>query len=179
VNRLLLACLLAAGALATDAAHAAKAHAHGVAGLTVAIYGGTITLTLDAPLESLVGFERAPKTDAERTRVREMAQTLRSGDVFVTTTAARCKPAKVDLVSPVLAPELLGGTGTAAGEAAGGHADLAGTFIYRCEDIAALREIDVRLFEQFKRLRRIDAQLAGPKGQSAHRLTPRARQLRW
>lgn len=176
--RLLPAAAFLAGMCVAFPALGAKAHTHGVAGLTVAIYGATITMTLDAPLESLLGFERAPRNDAERNRVREMAQVLRSGDAFAPTPAARCKPAKVELASAVLAPELLG-SGGAAGTTDDGHAELNGTFIYRCEDIAALREIDVRLFDPFKRLRRIDAQLAGPKGQSAHRLTPRARQLRW
>jgi hypothetical protein len=176
----LCAAAFLAGVCAAFAALAAKSHTHGVAALTVAIYGATITMTLDAPLESLLGFEREPRTEAERNRVREMAQVLRSGDAFATTPAARCRPAKVELASAALAPELLGsGGGGAAGTTDDGRAELNGTFIYRCEDIAALREIDVRLFDPFKRLHRIDAQLAGPKGQSAHRLRPRARQLRW
>lgn len=175
-----LSCLIAVSALAGNRVFAAPAHSHGVAALTVAIYGGTITVTIDAPLDSLVGFERAPKTDAERARVREMAQRLRSGDAFVPTPAARCKLAKADLASAVLAPELLGNSGAApASEGGGAHADVAATVAYRCEDVSALREIDVRLFDRFKRLRRIDARLAGPKGQSAHRLTPGARHLRW
>jgi hypothetical protein len=35
------------------------------------------------------------------------------------------------------------------------------------------------LFDYFKRLQRVEAQVVGPQGQSAARLTSRARQIRW
>ncbi len=165
---------------APDAARAHKAHSHGVAKLEVAVDGPAITLKLESPLDSLLGFERAPKTDAERARVREMAKVLRSGDAFVPTAAARCRLDSVKLVSPALAPELLGESGGApAGKTDDEHADLDGTFVYRCEDPKALAGIDVTLFDTFKRLRRLDTQVASPKGQSALKLTAKSRQIRW
>jgi hypothetical protein len=178
--RLALAALLIAAAAAGQGALAATAHSHGVARLDVAVDGATITLRLESPLESLLGFERAPRNDAERGQVRAMAQALRSGSPFVPTAAARCRLDRVDLASPVLAPELLGGTGAATpGRAADDHAELEGTFVYRCEDPKALQGIDVMLFDHFKKLGRVDAQVAGPKGQSALRLNWRSRQIRW
>jgi len=53
--------LLAAGAQA-----APQAHEHGVARLSVAVDGKRRTIELDAPLDGWLGFERAPRTDAER-----------------------------------------------------------------------------------------------------------------
>ena len=162
------------------AAQGHNAHSHGVARLEVTIDGPAITLRLESPLESLLGFERAPRNDAERGQVHAMAQALRAGNAFVPTAAARRRVERVELKSPVLAPELLGASsGAAAGKAADDHADLEGTFVYRCEDARALAGIDVMLFDSFKRLRRVDAQVAGPKGQSAAKLTARSRQLRW
>lgn len=177
--RLLTPILLAA--LASPPAFAAGGHSHGVARLDVAVDGATITLRLEAPLESLVGFERAPRNDAERGQVRAMAQALRSGNPFVPTAAARCRLDRVELTSPVLTPELLGESGpaAAAGKAADDHAELDGAFVYRCEDAKSLQGIDVMLFDHFKRLRRVDTQVAGPKGQSALKLTARSRQVRW
>ena len=175
----LLALLLAAGAVA-PAAHAADAHSHGIARLDVAVDGPTITVRLASPLESLLGFERAPRNEAERGLVQSMAQALRSGHPFVPTPAARCRLEWVKLTSPVLPPPLLDGADArAADKAAGEHADLDARFIYRCEDGKALQGIDVMLFDTFKRLRRVDAQVAGPKGQSALKLNSRARQIRW
>jgi hypothetical protein len=165
--------------LASPPVLAAGAHAHGMARLEVAVDGATITLRLQAPLESLLGFERAPRNDAERGLVRTMAQALRSGSAFVPTPAARCRLDQVELASPVLAPDLLGGVGAAAGAPADEHAELAGTFVYRCDEARALLGLDVMLFDTFKRLNRVEAQVAGPKGQSALKLHSRARQIRW
>ena len=174
------AALMIVGAIASPAALAAGAHAHGVARLDVAVDGATITLRLGSPLDSLLGFERAPRNDAERGQVRAMAQALRAGNPFVPSAAARCRLDRIELASPVLAPDLLGGSNAApSGQAAGDHAELDGTFVFRCEDAGALRGIDVMLFDYFKRLRQVDAQLAGPKGQSAIKLTARSRQIRW
>jgi len=112
--------------------------------------------------------------------VRAMAQALRAGNAFVPTAAARCRLDRAALASPVLAPDLLGEAGAAApGMTAGDHAELEGTFVYRCEEAKALQGVDVMLFDYFKRLGRVDAQVAGPKGQSAAKLTARTRQMRW
>lgn len=171
----LLACAGAPGAV-----QAQKAHSHGVAQLEIAVDGPTITLKLASPLDSLVGFERAPRNDAERGQIRAMAQALRSGNQFVPTPAARCRLDRVELKSPVLAPELLGESGPAAtGKPADDHAELDGTFVLRCEDAKALQGLDVMMFDHFKRLRRLDTQVAGPKGQSALKLTSKSRQVRW
>jgi hypothetical protein len=178
ILRLLLPLLLAGGALA-PAARAAGAHSHGTAHLDVAVDGATITLKLQSPLESLLGFERAPRNDAERGQVRAMAQALRAGNQFVPSAAARCRLDRVELRSPVLAPELLGESGSSAGKPADDHADLEGTFVYRCEDAKALQGVDVLMFDHFKRLRVVETQVAGPRGQSALKLNSRARQIRW
>lgn len=174
------AALLIAGAALGQATLAAGAHSHGVARLDVAVDGATVSLRLESPLESLLGFERAPRNDAERAQVRAMAQALRAGHPFVPTAAARCRLDRVELKSLVLAPELLGESGpAAAGKAADDHAELDATFVYRCEDAKALQGIDVMMFDHFKRLRRVDTQVAGPKGQAALKLTYRSRQIRW
>ena len=96
----LIALLLSSGTPA-PMAHAAGAHSHGIARLEVAVDGATVTLRLASPLESLLGFERAPRNDAERGQVRAMAQALRAGNPFVPTPAARCRLDKVDLASSV------------------------------------------------------------------------------
>jgi len=180
IIRSALAVLLIVGAVVAEAALAAGAHSHGVAKLDVAVDGPTLTLRLESPLDSLVGFERAPRNDAERAQVRAMAQALRAGNSFVPSAAARCRLDRVLLASPVLAPDLLGETGAAApGKPGEDHAELEGTLTYRCEEAKALQGIDVMLFDYFKRLGRVDVQVAGPKGQSAAKLTARSRQMRW
>jgi hypothetical protein len=42
-----------------------------------------------------------------------------------------------------------------------------------------LHDLDVRLFSAFPRLKKLQVELAGPRGQTALRLTPQQTRLRW
>jgi hypothetical protein len=170
-NRLVLASVLHGLSLTT---HAAEAHVHGEATLSVAVDGGTLTLMLEAPTDSLVGFEHAPRTARERAAVTRMKQTLeRPAVLFVPSPAAACKPAGVELESSLFKP------GHAHHDHAEGHADLAGEFVFRCAHPEALRDLEVRLFDAFPRLKRLKVEIAGPRGQSAAQLTPRQPKASW
>jgi len=138
----------------------------------VAVDGNTLTLHLESPLDNLLGFEHAARTDKEKAAVGGMVERLNKADgLFVTTAAAGCKPAAVQLESPLLQPPKTTG--------AGGHADLDGDFIFRCERPELLRDIDVALFDAFPNLHRVDVQVAGARGQTAAKLTPTSRRVAW
>ncbi|MDH5541220.1 MAG: DUF2796 domain-containing protein, partial [Rhizobacter sp.] len=64
--------------LSSAAAAAGKAHEHGALRLDVAVEATSVTLQLQAPLDSLVGFERAPRTEAERQRVDQALARLKA-----------------------------------------------------------------------------------------------------
>ncbi len=145
------------------AAHAGKAHEHGVAKLDVAIEGNKLTVALESPLDSLLGFERAPGTDAERKAAADVLARLRGGGaLFKADAAAQCTLSKAEVTAPVLEPAT-----TAAGKApAGEHADLDAIYEYACAQPQQLRTLDLGLFDAFKRMQRIDVQVAGAQGQS-------------
>lgn len=165
-------CLLAIGLAAPAVAREPGAHVHGAARLEVAIDGNTLAITLESPLDSLLGFEHAPRTDQERMAVRAMAEHLnRAARLFAPTPAAGCAPVSVKLESPVLAP--------AGKPAADGHADVDGDYVFRCERPEGLRNLEVKLFDAFPGLRQVDVQVAGPRGQAAARLSPKARRIAW
>jgi len=166
-----LICLALAAACALPAAaREPGAHVHGAARLLVAVDGATLSLALESPLDSLIDFEHMPRTEREKSAVRTMAERLnKPGELFLPTPAARCAPVSVKLESPLLA---------AAGKS-DGHADLDGEFVFRCERPDALREIDVRLFAVFPHLRRLDVEVASPRGQSASRLAPQQTRVTW
>ncbi len=167
-------CLLAAACLLPVPALAGPpgAHVHGAAQLQVAVDGSTLNLQLETPLASLVGFEHAPRTAQQKQALQAMAGRLRqANEIFTPTPAARCTLVSVELESPLLQP-----SPPAGGD---GHADLDGSFVFRCEDAAALRDLDVGLFASFPKLRRLDVQVAGPRGQSAARLSPQQRRVSW
>ena len=103
MNALLSVLLPALLFAATGLAWAGKAHQHGVAQLDVAVEPTRVTLELDTPLDNLLGFERAPRTDAERAVVDKALARLRAADgLFRIDGAAGCTLAKVSLVSAVL-----------------------------------------------------------------------------
>lgn len=101
-------------------AQAAKggAHVHGEADLMIAVDGGQLQIELNTPLESLLGFEHAPRTEQQRKAAQALRERFaRPEALFVPSAAARCTAAPAQLMAPVLdAP--------ATAKTADGHADL-------------------------------------------------------
>ena len=166
-----LTLVLAATALSA-AAHP-HAHTHGLMALDVAVDARTITLAIAAPLDSFLGFERAPRNAAERQQVADMVARLKAADkLFQPDAAAACQLATVDLESPAL------GLGAAHGHGEKDeHADIAVDIVFTCAKAAAARFIDVKLFDAYPRLRSIDTQVAAPQGQFKRSLWPGAARL--
>lgn len=159
--------------LPTPASHAAgKAHAHGNGTLEVVVEPQRLSLHFSSPLDNLVGFERAPRNDKERQQTNAVLARLNAAEaMFKIDPAAQCKLAKVELSSAALK---LGGPAPAKEEA--DHADIDGSYDFSCADATQARHIDVGLFE-FKRLHRLDVQVAGPAGQFKRTLKPAANRL--
>jgi len=157
---------------ALAAAGGPGAHVHGAAALEVALDQGSLSITLDSPLDNLLGFEHAPRTDRQKQAAKALADTLRRGDVlFGLPAAAKCTLKDVQLQAPVL--------GLGQGEAGGEHASLQADYLFACAAPAALNGIDVNLFDRFRGLHKLDARVAGPRGQSAVKLTGKQRRLAW
>ena len=142
-------------------AWAGKAHQHGVAQLDVAVEPTRLSLVLETPLDSLLGFERAPRNDAERAAVDKALARLRAAEqIFRIDSAAGCTLDKVVLVAPVL------GLGPMpAGADKGEHAELTGTFDFNCKAGNSARFVEVELFEAFAPMKRINLQLVLARGQ--------------
>jgi hypothetical protein len=142
-------------------AQSAGAHEHGVARLAVTVDPTHVTLDLDTPLDNLVGFEHAARTDAERERAAAALARLRAAEgLFRIDPGAGCKLSGAELRAPTLQP----GAASAA-PAKEGHADLAGHFEFTCKAGARAGFVEVGLFEHFPALRRIDLQVNTPRGQ--------------
>ncbi len=153
-------------------AHHHHAHVHGQAQLEVAVADAELHLRLESPLEAVLGFERAPRNDKERAAVAALRQTLAAGErLFVTTAAAGCRMSAAKVES-----DLLDGK---AGAGQDGHGDLVAEYRFVCAQPTRLTGLEVRLFEAFPKLRRLEAQVAGSRGQTAKRLTAKMRFLSW
>jgi len=170
--------LLAPAALAAlpfaAMAQTAHVHVHGQLRLEVAIEGPTVIIDMDSPLDNFVGFERAPKTDAEKKTADDAIAQLRAADqLFKIDPSANCKLGPVTLRSAAL------GLGKAQGDAAEGHADLEATFAFNCTNAQATKFIDIGLFDAFKATRQIDARIAAPQGEFKRTLKRPATRLSW
>jgi len=173
-----------AGAIAFAAsAPAAPPHVHGVAALDVALDGGSLQLSLDSPLDNLVGFEHAPANGKETQAIRAMVRRFsRAQELFAPTPAARCALKSVQLSSPVIDAKMLAAEGVAP-MAPGdvheepGHADLDAQIEFSCQRPSELAGLEARIFAVFPGLHRIDAQVVTPARQSAATLTAGSRMI--
>ncbi len=147
-------------------------------------------------MANLLGFERGPRSAAERQAVRAMSLRFHAGaTLFVPTAAAGCTLLSSELAFAVIEPNLLAApaAGAVAAQAAPAtstsaspapapapkneHADLDATVGFLGAQPAALKGVDVRLFQAFSRLRQLDTALATGKAQRGARLTPQQTML--
>jgi len=178
-------------------------HEHGVLRLGILVEGDRLDLRLQSPLESMAGFETAPRTEKQRQAVRRMAAILRDPQsLFVPTAAAGCVAGAVTLRADTIAPELLAApalsaagepvpvSGGPAGSGAGkgsssrrttapAHADLEAGFVFRCAKPPALTGLQVKLFDAFPSLRQVQVAIVTPRGDSGARLSPSRTSLTW
>lgn len=183
--------LLLAG-LATTAA--GKPHEHGVVRMDVSIDGNMLTIDMLAALDNWLGFERAPRTEAERKAAAEVLARLRNPQqgtpLFVADSGAQCRLTQAEVSAPVLEPGAKPGAKSGAPPApptspatstpaskGGEHADLEARYTFQCAQPTQLRTLEVGLFDAYKRIQRIHVQVAGPKGQSKVTLRRPARSV--
>jgi hypothetical protein len=163
-----LVCALAQGAQAHDA------HVHGLATLDVAVDSKQLALHLESPLANLIGFEHPPLTPTEHQLVVDADARLREGArLFVPTLAAGCALTAVSVHAPLAA------WAQDAPHQGPAHVDMDADYVFTCAHPARLRDLSVKLFEQFPGFARVDVQRVGPVGQGSARLTPAHTRLRW
>jgi hypothetical protein len=196
VEQTLMTCRVALTGLAllccAAGASAGKAHQHGAVTLDVAVEAAEVSLSVEMPLDSLVGFERAPRTQAERQAAAAALAKMRDGGaLFRFDAAAQCTLASAKVEAPVLEPAAQTTTQpptqtttqptthpTAKPAAAGEHADLDASYAFRCAQPVRLASLEVLLFDAFPRVERIDVQAVLPHGQRKVVLRRAARTVR-
>jgi hypothetical protein len=130
------------------------AHEHGKGRLEISVDANQALGKLKVPLEALVGFERAPKTEAETNAINTMNQKLQNpGAFFEANKDAECSPKLI--------------SSTIARDQAGKHADLDYQFDLNCAKLASLKQLSISLFSEYKRLKEIRVESVGPWGQKS------------
>lgn len=157
-------------------AHGSKAHVHGHASMQVAVEGKEIIIDWQSPMDSVVGFEHAPRNEKQRQAIKAVEDQFRSPEkLFIPTADAKCTAQPAEVKLPFKAD---GGTAKDKNDQEA-HSDLEAAIHFKCENPAALKGMELKLFDAFSRLQRVDVQTIGPRGQSAARLTSKQRQLQW
>lgn len=94
-----LLCALAVFGLAATSAPAQ--HVHGVIKLGVVVEGGTVALSLNAPLSDVVGFEHAPESGEQLERIRQAAAVLGNANaMFGLADSAKCEISAMSIEGP-------------------------------------------------------------------------------
>ena len=160
--------LLAMTSLVALPAHAGKAHRHGVGLMELAFEGNRLTVSVDIPLDSLVGFERAPRTEAERKAAADALVAVRNAAAWMRLdAAAACRVEQASVSAPVLE-----GGKSASDD---GHAQLEAQWVWVCNDLARVSRVEVNLFDLFKRLDKLEGQAVLLKGQKKFAVSRAAR----
>lgn len=160
-----------ATSLATPPAHAGKAHEHGVGRLNLVQEGTHWSAEWELPLDTVVGFERPPRTPTERQSAQAALQTLRQPNGLIRLEGASSS-ACTATTSEVLAPVL-------EGQAAppGGHADARVTISLQCGDGVEPQRVVLPVFKALVRLKRVEAQVVSAAGQRRYTFTPGRREV--
>jgi hypothetical protein len=164
------------------------AHEHGVGTMNIAREGKEVHIELDSPAANIVGFEHAPKTEADLDTLEDALARLRNGTrLFLFPDAAGCDLVDADVDTPLKEHE----NGEEAyhteehhahedshehqGER---HADITATWHFSCAHPEVLERVSVQLFEAFPMTERLLVQFITGKRQGAAELSASQPDLR-
>jgi Protein of unknown function (DUF2796) len=145
-----------------------QAHQHGAAQLQVSLEGRALQIAFEGPADNLLGFEQAPKNEAQKKTVARVEQQLKQPtQLFVTPPAAECQaqPARVEMKLP-------------SPGSAETHSEIEVEWRWECVKPQALAYVDVGLFKAFPRLKQLQVQVVTGQGQKTALLKPGAARLK-
>ena len=176
-------------------------HEHGHAFLNIAIDGNTAVLELESPWNNLVGFEHAPSTEEQHTKVdAAMAMLNQPGELFAFN-GTDCVMSGAVVQSSLGEGDEHDDEHDHDDDHKDGHDDehdhdddhkdghddhhdhghddgegdvhssVLASYNFNCSDIGDLQSIEVALFEKMSGFEEIDVQLIGPGGQDAMALS--------
>jgi hypothetical protein len=137
--------------------HSHGAHAHGKGELELLVDGQTIQGVFRTPMDSLVGFEHAPKTDSQRNAVDSLRKRLANPAAILSPNLeAQCTAKYQEAISTLFT-----------GAVKGGHSDLEYRFTFVCAQPTKLSALELVALKEFKRLSEVRVQLVTGSAQKA------------
>ncbi|MGB3625547.1 MAG: DUF2796 domain-containing protein [Henriciella sp.] len=133
-----------------------EAHEHGKAVFSAAVDGETLTLTFEAPLMSMVGFEHEAETPEQTEALNALKEAFRApGSLVEINRSADCVPQMTS-------------SGT---HFSGGHGALEVEHVYTCDNPGELARIDFLNMGNYPGLASIDAVFVSDTQQAVRELT--------
>jgi hypothetical protein len=139
-----------------------RAHHHGSARLQVSVDGPTLQVAFEGPADNILGFEQAPRTDAQKKTVARAEEQLKqTPQLFGTPAEAGCQPqpARVEMKLPPAGSKET-------------HSEIEAEWRWVCANPGGLTFVDVLLFKAFPRLKQLQAQVVTGRGQAKAVLKP-------
>lgn len=134
-------------------------HEHGHVTLQIAIDKDRMSIALEAPGESIVGFEHAAETDEQKAKVEASRKQLSdAAALFGLPSEAGCAATSVDV-------EL---------HQEGDHNAFEVSYAFTCSNTAALNAVETKLFALYPAIEEIDVDYIAPSGQGSAELEPDA-----
>ncbi len=124
-----------------------KAHDHGHAALSIVSEGNSLSLELESPAESIVGFEHTAKTEKEKRAVAE----------------AQAKIDRLVVLKPELGCTKEQGSLEIEQEKHSSHSDIEIKLSYKCQKPLAGSTVEIRLLNEFPKLKSVKTQVIGDK----------------
>ncbi len=175
------ALLLLVGTVFAAGSASAKqgAHVHGLMRMDVALQAQTLTVQIEAPLDTVLGFEHAPRTSAQRSAADALIKRLNEDKTLVRpATAAMCSLTQTTVDAGALvrmdnppankppADKAPTDKAPVSKKDEDAHANISIAYEFTCAQVDKLDSITLGLFDAFKRLQKIEAQVTTPQGQS-------------
>ncbi len=130
-----------------------SAHVHGAAEMDIVVEGKKIVITFESPADNLLGFERAPKSDYEKNKVKDVAAQLQfASNMFAPN--AECKSGKPVVTMPAFGK--------------GEHSDISAEYVFECSNLAT--QIKLPLWQLFPGVKNVTVNLVDSKGQKQLKL---------
>jgi len=183
----------AAPAETSATTRSAESHVHGGAVLSIVPEGAEVAIEFETPIYNLLGFEYAPQTGAEKTRVAEIEKMLAEPQNLI----AFNKSAKCSYLSPSPKVELFEHHDDEADHhedeaelhddehhddehhddhdedaEAGSHKDVILNYKLTCKSPEKLKTIGVEFFNVFSNFTELELVYLGPSKQMSAKLTP-------
>ncbi len=166
---ILICSLVCTNAIADDDFEQHAAHEHGKVAVNIAIDGNTLRVELYAPALHVVGFEHAPRSDAERRASAAAGQWLRAGRGIVgVPRGAACRLSGSEVTTPDSGPDH---------EAEAQHSDYEAAYTFECAAPQALAWVELWLLDRLEGVEELEVSMITPRGTTSRELPATERRI--